>query len=87
MKKSKRIVADIEKRLENIESEDRALLIFLEDNLESLFYIQKQINKEQEANNFDLESYNKLIKLHNIKQNAILSILDRLEFESEEELY
>jgi len=87
LKKSKRIVADIEKRLENIESEDRALLIFLEDNLESLFYIQKQINKEQEANNFDLESYNKLIKLHNIKQNAILSILDRLEFESEEELY
>ncbi|HHD2738702.1 TPA: hypothetical protein ACOTGN_002350 [Clostridium perfringens] len=87
MKKSKRIVADIEKRLENIESEDRALLILLEDNLESLFYIQKQINKEQEANNFDLESYNKLIKLHNIKQNAILSILDRLEFESEEELY
>lgn len=87
MKKSKKIVADIEKRLENIESEDKALLIFLEDNLESLFYIQKQINKEQEANNFDLESYNKLIKLHNIKQNAILSILDRLEFQSEEELY
>lgn len=87
MKKSKRIVADIEKRLENIESEDRALLILLEDNLESLFYIQKQIDKEQQASNFDLESYNKLVKLHNIKQNAILSILDRLEFESEEELY
>lgn len=87
MKKSKKIVMDIASRLENIENEDKALLIFLEDNLESLFYIQKQINKEQEANNFDLESYNKLVKLHNIKQNAILSILDRLEFQSEEELY
>ncbi|XZM13814.1 hypothetical protein ACSXAR_06135 [Clostridium perfringens] len=63
------------------------MLILLEDNLESLFYIQKQIDKEQQASNFDLESYNKLIKLHNIKQNAILSILDRLEFQYEEELY
>ncbi|EOU2042755.1 hypothetical protein G6Z26_06435 [Clostridium perfringens] len=87
MKKSKKIITDIEKRLDNIESEDRALLILLEDNLESLFYIQKQIDKEQQASNFDLESYNKLIKLHNIKQNAILSILDRLEFQYEEELY
>lgn len=87
MKKSKRIVNQIKDRLNNIENEDKALLVFLEDNLESLFFIQRQIKKEEEANNFDMEAYNKLVKLHNIKQNAILSILDRLEFEYEEELY
>lgn len=87
MKKSKRIVDNIKERLTNLENEDKALLVFLEDNLESFFFIQRQIAREEKAKNFDLETYNKLVKLHNIKQNAILSILDRLEFEYEEELY